>query len=227
MSDPNAERKMKWRFLAGFGVYFAAVLLAWDTPVLYPLKIFVVMLHEISHAAAAVATGGFVDGIELDPRQGGLCRCPGGNAFVTLSAGYLGSLAWGLLLLSAAGAKWVPSRAVVVAVGALVTVLALLYVDGSFGLGFGVAFGGALMLAGLKLRPSFQKPILVTLGLTSCLYAILDIKSDVLDRPHLQSDAAMLAEMTPGISTTTWGVIWIAVAALVSAVAFRRAYRQA
>lgn len=218
---------MKWRFLAGFGAYFAAVLLLWDTPVLYPLKIFVVMLHEISHAAVAVATGGFVDSIELDPRQGGLCRCPGGNAFLTLSAGYLGSLAWGLLILAAADAKWLSSRAVVVAVGALVAALTLLYVDGAFGMGFGAAFGGALVLAGLKLRPSLQRPILLTLGLTSCLYAILDIKSDVLDRPHLQSDAAMLAEMTPGISTTAWGVIWIAVAALVSALAFRRAYRQA
>jgi hypothetical protein len=53
------------------------------------------------------------------------------------------------------------------------------------------------------------------LGLTSTLYAILDIKSDVLDRPHLPSDAAMLAEMT-GIPTAAWGILWIAIALLVS-----------
>ena len=57
---------------------------------------------------------------------------------------------------------------------------------------------------------------LLVLGLTSTLYAILDIKSDILVRPHLRSDAAMLAEMT-GIPTVFWGFLWIAVALLVSA----------
>ena len=36
----------------------------------------------------------------------------------------------------------------------------------------------------------------------------------------------MLAELT-GVPTMTWGVIWIGVALLVSALAFRRAFRVA
>jgi hypothetical protein len=64
------------------------------------------------------------------------------------------------------------------------------------------------------------------LGLTSCLYAVLDIKSDVLDRPELASDARMLAELT-GIPTTAWGVLWVAVALMVSATLLLRAYRSA
>ncbi len=223
---PTPETKRKLVFLGGFAAYFAALLLLWDTPVLYPLKIFVVMLHEISHGVVAVATGGTIEQIQLDPRQGGACHCPGGNAFLTLSAGYLGSLGWGLLLLAAAGARRVPPGLVVGTAGGVVTALTLLYVKGSFGVAFGLAFGAALMLAGWKLRPRWQKPILTTLGLTSCLYAILDIKSDVIDRPELRSDARMLAELT-GISTITWGVVWITVAALVSFLALRRAYRRA
>ena len=47
--------------------------------------------------------------------------------------------------------------------------------------------------------------------MTSCLYAILDIKSDVLDRANLRSDARMLSEVT-GIATEIWGVLWILIA---------------
>eukprot|EP00425_Heterocapsa_triquetra_P025156 CAMPEP_0195122230 /NCGR_PEP_ID=MMETSP0448-20130528/125969_1 /TAXON_ID=66468 /ORGANISM="Heterocapsa triquestra, Strain CCMP 448" /LENGTH=51 /DNA_ID=CAMNT_0040159715 /DNA_START=86 /DNA_END=237 /DNA_ORIENTATION=+ len=38
--------------------------------------------------------------------------------------------------------------------------------------------------------------VLKVIGLTSCMYAVLDIKSDVLDRPYLRSDASMMAEAT-------------------------------
>ncbi|HSA23861.1 MAG TPA: M50 family metallopeptidase, partial [Myxococcota bacterium] len=54
-------------------------------------------------------------------------------------------------------------------------------------------------------------------GLTSCLYAVLDIKSDVLDRPEALSDAAMLSELT-GLPTRFWGGIWIAIAVLAALV---------
>ena len=70
----------KLRFLLGFGLFFTALWLLWGTPVVYPLKIFVVLLHELSHAMAVWATGGTVDSITLDPRQGGATYFTGGNA---------------------------------------------------------------------------------------------------------------------------------------------------
>ena len=91
----KAQTKRKITFLIGFTAYFSAIWYLWDTPAVYPLKVFVVLFHEISHAMIAVATGGTIERIVLDPDQGGACYCPGGNAFLTLSAGYLGSLAWG------------------------------------------------------------------------------------------------------------------------------------
>ncbi len=224
MQASAAKRKLI--FLAGFSLYFVALWLLWNTPVIYPLKIFVVMLHEISHGIASLATGGTIERIVLDPYQGGACYCGGGNAFITLSAGYLGSLFWGVVLLAATGVRRVPNQALVFVVGALVFLLTVLYVRNGFGLAFGIAFGTVLMIAGRKLGAGVSRVLLTALGLTSCLYAILDIKSDVLDRPELRSDAAMLAELT-GIPTMTWGVIWIAAAVIVSALAFRRAYKAA
>ena len=223
---PPASARRKLAFLAGFVLYFAALWLLWDTPVVYPLKIFVVMLHEISHGIAAVATGGTIERILLDPAQGGACHCPGGSAFLTLSAGYLGSLLWGVLLLGLASRAAPSPRAALTAVGVVVALLTALYVRNGFGLLFGIVFGAALALAGQRLGPRICRAALRVLGLTSCLYAILDIKSDVLDRPHLRSDAAMLAEITP-LSTTAWGFVWIGVALVVAAAAFRRAYRAA
>ena len=162
------------------------------------------MLHEISHGIASLATGGTIERIVLDPYQGGACYCGGGNAFITLSAGYLGSLLWGVVLLAATGVRRVPNQALVFLVGALVFLLTALYVRNGFGLAFGLAFGTVLMIAGRKLGAGISRVLLTALGLTSCLYAILDIKSDVLDRPELESDAAMLAELT-GVPTMTWG----------------------
>jgi hypothetical protein len=221
-----ASTRRKLNFIAGFVAYFGAVWFLWDTAAVYPLKVFVVLLHEISHAIVAVATGGTIERIVLDPNQGGACYCPGGNAFLTLSAGYLGSLAWGGLLISAGQSKRLRSSWVTGAVGLLVVGLTLAYVRSTFGFGFGLAFGLALVIGAAKLSAASNQRVLLTLGLTSCLYAILDIKSDILDRPELRSDAAMLGEIT-GIHTVVWGGLWITVAVLASAWLLQWSYRRA
>jgi len=222
---PDRTRR-KLRFVLGFALFFAALWLLWDTVLVYPLKIFVVLLHETSHAVAAVATGGSIQRITLDPLQGGACHCPGGNAFLTLSAGYLGSLLWGGLMISAARSQRVKTGVVNGLIGGLVIGLTILYVRNGFGIAFGIAFGLAMVGASRKLSANLNRSLLLTLGLTSALYAILDIKSDVIDRPELQSDAHMLADLT-GVPTVAWGVIWIAVALAFSFWLLRRAYQDA
>jgi hypothetical protein len=52
--------------------------------------------------------------------------------------------------------------------------------------------------------------VLTGLGVTSAMYALLDIQSDILSRPELSSDARMLSELT-GIPTVIWGILWIGV----------------
>ena len=87
------------------------------------------------------------------------------------------------------------------------------YLRNSFGFLFGVGFGGGLIIIGRFLPESINEWLLRVVGLTSCLYAILDIKSDILDRSHLQSDARMLhEEVTPYIPTIVWGVLWMGIA---------------
>ncbi len=211
---PRLKRRVI--FLGGFLLYFGVVWVLWDTVLIYPLKIFVVFLHEVSHAMAAVATGGSVVRILLDPYQGGAAYTVGGNRFIILSAGYLGSLLWGVAFVMLAFSRRIRPRWVLGAMGGLVVLLTFLLVRSWFGFGFGLAFGAALLASARYLKDEVNRVFLLGLGLTSALYAVLDIKSDVLDRPHLPSDAAMLAEMT-GIPTAFWGFLWIAIALLVSA----------
>lgn len=217
--------KRRLGFLLGFAAFFVALWFLWNTPVVYPLKIFVVLLHEVSHAAALLATGGTVHRITLDPYQGGATLGAGGSAFLTLSAGYLGSLAWGALLVAGGRARKVRPGLVVGLVGGAVITLTLVYVRSLFGIGFGLLFGAGMILAAGRLPTNWSRRLLLALGMTSCLYAVLDIKSDILDRPELQSDAAMLAELT-GVPTAVWGFLWIGIALLGCALLFRWVWRR-
>jgi len=77
--------------LVGLIGYIGVLWLLWDTRIIYPLKIFVVFLHEVSHGIAAVAGGGSIAGIQISSNQGGVCQCGGGIRFVTLREAYRGA----------------------------------------------------------------------------------------------------------------------------------------
>ena len=212
-------------FIAGFAIYFTLLWALWPTLAVYPLKIFVVFLHELSHAFAGMLTGGHVERITLNAEQGGATYTRGGNAFLTLSAGYLGSLMWGLLLLLAAQSRPTRARFVMSALACVLLFATVMLVRSVFGFVFGLVFGLVLLTASRRLPPQGVRVMLTVLGLTSALYAVLDIRDDILSRPAAPSDANMLAQMT-GIPTVVWGVLWIAIALGCCGLAVRRLYRQ-
>ena len=223
MQQRNKKRLL---FLGTFALYFAALWFLWPTVWVYPLKMFVVLLHEASHALAALVSGGLVERIVLDPREGGAAYARGGSPFFMLSAGYLGSLIWGLVLLWAARTTPAKTRAVVNGLAIFILAIALAFIRGPFGFLFAATAGGLLFLAARKLPQAGLVVLLTVLGLTSALYAILDIRDDILRRPHLPSDAQMLSELT-GVPTLWWGLVWGAFALLACAYVGRELYRRA
>jgi hypothetical protein len=222
----NTKSRRQAKLLLGVATFYAALWLLWPTPIVLPLRIFVVLLHEISHALAGVATGGSVERIVLNANEGGATWVRGGNAFIVLSAGYLGSLLWGLAFIEVARAKTKRARTMLAVLGGFILLITLLYVRNLFGFLFAGSFGALLILAARRLKAKGVALVLLMLGLTSALYALLDIRSDVISRPHLRSDAYMLSELT-GVPTLFWGGLWVFIGLVACWFALQRWLRRA
>lgn len=184
----------------------AAVFALWQTPVALPLKLLVVLFHELSHGLAAVATGGSIESLTVTADQGGLAVTRGGSRFAVLTAGYLGSLLIGLALFAVA-LRSTADRVVLGGLGAALLVAAAFYIRELFALAFCLAAGG-LMLAGARYLPRLAADLaLRVIGLASMVYVPYDIVSDTILRAGDRSDARLLAEEIGG-ATLVWGALW-------------------
>lgn len=192
------------------------VYLFWSTIFVWPLRLFVVLLHEVSHGLAAVLTGGRIVSIELSPREGGLCTTAGGWPFVISSAGYLGSALFGALFL-VLGVRGKPRmhRTVAALLSAALLALTLVYVRSTFGFVYGLVVGALLLAVARWLPEGASSFVLRLLGVTSLLYAPWDIASDLILRSVPASDAGALARMT-GIPSVAWGVLWLAASLVIA-----------
>ena len=195
--------KGHWQLLGLVVVIFAL----WSTPVMVPLKIVVVLLHELSHGLAAVLTGGSIEQITISPEQGGQALTRGGSRFVTLTAGYLGSLLLGMALLFAA-LRSVADRAVVAGLGVGLLVVSALYLRDLFALLFCIGLAAVLLAIARWLDHRANDLVLRVIGLTSMIYVPFDIFSDTIARSNLQSDAWMMADEFGG-ATVLWGGLWL------------------
>ncbi len=167
----------------------------------------VVFFHESSHAFATLLTGGTVQSLQIVPEQGGQVISLGGNRFVILSAGYLGSLLGGLLLflltVYTERDRWLTAS-----LGLLLIIITLWFANTLFSYLFGGLTGMSLCLAARYLPHSVNDLICRLIALTNLLYVPMDIYDDTLARNHLPSDAAMLANEFGG-STSVWGALWL------------------
>lgn len=214
-----------WRVVATV-LLGVALLIFFDHPVMWPLKIVVVFFHELSHALAAWATGGEVLAIGLGTNQSGVTLTRGGSPFVILNAGYVGSLLWGVGLLTASQRPgW--SRPTLGLLAGLLGLVTLGYVRPfvSFGFLFAALVSIALGWAARRLRDDWASSGLSVLGTFSVLYSVLDVRDDVLSgRVTGASDATMLADLT-GVPASIWGVGWLAAGGVTLLLWWRRVAR--
>lgn len=80
--------------IVAYGVVFAL----WFLPIPNPVKLLAVTFHEVSHAMAALLTGGRVFGYAIAPDGAGITLGIGGNMTFILLAGHIGSCLWGVLI---------------------------------------------------------------------------------------------------------------------------------
>lgn len=181
--------------------------------IIYPIKLFVVLLHEISHGLAAIFSGGRVISINIDLQLGGATSIEGGNAFIIASAGYLGSLLWGaLLFISGYDYKFSLWNTTIISI--ILLLFAANFVTGSIGLVLAMIFLVILFVSPRYFPKKLNAYLLKSLGLISALYSFIDIKEDILTSDQRQSDALILSQIT-GINPIIWGLIWLGISSII------------
>jgi hypothetical protein len=208
-------------------------LLFWHSPVLLPLKLLAVVLHEAGHAAATYLVGGHVTRIAIDRYQGGVAHCvyPAGwwRTVLVASGGYVGSTVFGVILLRLA-VRPPPSRApraVLWILGVGLVALALLFFRDAFSWAFALPTAAVLVAAAWKLPADPVRPGAIFLSAFACLYALFNLRDDVLRMPWETrkpgvTDADLLAEVLP-LPALFWAILWTGVSVLLVAVCLRGA----
>lgn len=213
-----------WKFASAIGAGTIGVLIIWPTPFAYPVRLFVTVMHELGHAVATILTGGHVESITIFPSGAGLTLSRGGNLFLIASAGYLGSLLVGAILLALAKRRRGSERAL------QVLAVVLLAVDVAFVrnvFGFVVTLGLAVALWAIVWKapgwlPRFTISLLAVLN---CIYAVLDLTGlFALSAGRANTDAELMATAT-GVPAIVWAAIWLTVGVIALSFFARRLIR--
>lgn len=206
--------------------------------VTYPFRIFVTFIHEGGHAVAALLTGNSVESLSIATNASGETYTSMGGTFSQVfvsSAGYLGSMTFGALLLVLIR-KAVAARIVLVGSAVLIFSLTLIYglikpaMSGvvSTALPFTI-LAGTLLSVGLAAVAKYARPRVATflvsfLAVQCVLNALLDLKTVFFLSspfgPTVPTDAVNMAHAT-GIPALIWSVTWIGIALGILAITMR------
>lgn len=229
VSISRDARPQATALLVAAGISIALWFIPFAEVLTYPFRIFVTFIHEGGHALAALVTGNSVQSLsiamnasgETYTTQGGLLS----QMFVS-SAGYLGSMAFGALLLALIR-KAIAARIVLLGSAAVVFALTLIFGllkplinwNSLSGIPFTLV-AGTLLSVGLVALAKFASPRVASffvsfLAVQCVLNALLDLKTVFFlsspFAPSVHTDALNMASAT-GIPAIFWTVVWIAIA---------------
>ena len=185
----------------------------WNSFFIYPIKLFVVLTHEISHGLMAIISGGKLDSIFIGDNLSGETRTIGGNKFLIASAGYFGSLIFGAFFFIS-GYKEKFMRIFSVTLSVIFILFAANYLKGNFGKMTAFFFAVFFGIIPFYIPLIFNSYLYKILGLISMIYVLIDIKEDLFSTTYRPSDAEFIAQITD-ISAIIWGIIWMTISALV------------
>ncbi len=213
MAKKNKQtvKKQINEFLIIAGIILFSILF-WDSVFIYPIKFFVVILHETSHAIVTIITGGTVKSIYITSYLGGITKSNGGNSLLIASAGYIGSLIIGaLLFISAYNIK---VRTITTKVLSIILLLITVgYLKGSLSVFFGLMVSIFFFFLPEYFNKVFASFFLKFIGLISCLYVLTDIKNDLITTSIRETDAQII-EFITGIPSLAVGFLWLVISLL-------------
>jgi len=202
-------------------IYAVAILFLWNVPylryILYPFKLITVALHEFGHAAAGCCTGAKIQGITVDPEEGGATTMTGGRLWCTLPAGYLGSSFFGALMVFA-GFDVLASK--IVSIFIAVCLLATLWwAKNWLTRGLTTVFIVMIIVLWIVANGVGLTYFVLFMGVMSCFYSLWDIVEDLVLRKVNESDATKFAKYTGFMSPRFWGFVWFVVSLIFCAAA--------
>jgi hypothetical protein len=209
----------------------------------YPIRLFVTFIHEGSHALVGLLTGGSVHSLTIGADGSGVVySVPSGwlGAVLTSSAGYLGTTAFGVLLLFLIR-RTISANKILLASGAFVGLMTVFFgilspIFNIFSLQVGfsnlifTALAGTLLTAGLVALGKYASIktanfAVAFLAVQCLLNSLGDLKNlFFINAPFVGSeignDAVNMANAT-GLPAFAWVVIWIGVSMLMISVGLR------
>lgn len=210
-----------------------ATTLLWRVPLLgmlfYPFRLLNTFVHELGHGFAALLTGGRFERFVVYANMEGLALIRGGNLLVVASAGYLGAALFGglLILLSA---TTLAEQTLLLALGASLALLCLLFVRNLFGFLAGSLLAGSLAAAGWYFSDPAATLLVAVLALQmplAAIHSLGDLMRRSVRRPRdgRMSDAEVLAQHT-GIPTLAWAAFWFLSALAIVVLTVTVAYQE-
>ncbi len=198
---------------------------------IYPFKLFGTFVHEWSHALVALATGGHVVALQINPDLSGEEWSAGGMGLLIDSAGYIGVAVAGSALLLAPLRR---AKRTLTGIGAAALLLPLagaVLLGATFTLTtwFWSAIFAAIALAvGLRAAPRLARLFQQFLAVELCLTALDALRQLIwlaLNAPRVPTDATIAAAAT-GIPAPLWAVVWSVLALIAVGLAVVRVVRR-
>ena len=190
-------------------LFLASVLifLLWNTAIIFPVKLWSVLIHEIGHALAAILTGGSVSYIEVGPNLGGITLFSGGNEFITAFAGYFSSTIFGAAAFYASYREK-ERKYFGYGFAVIIFLVTVNLIREPFSIAVSILYCILLVVLPNLSKKSISEYTFRFIGLTSALYVFTDVLYDVFSTSLRLSDAEKLEEIT-SIPSTFWGIIWL------------------
>ncbi len=210
----------------------------------YPVRLFVTFIHEGSHVLASLLTGGSVQSLTVASDGSGVVQSLTSSSLsvlITSSAGYIGAIAYGSLLLFLIRRAY-SARIILVATAGFIGLMTVLFglfapIWNVFSAGInytgllftvvtGVFLTAALLAISKYASDWWANFTLAFLAVQCLLNAVSDlstlflINSPLVGGSHIHSDAANMAQVT-GIPSIVWVMIWIGVSILLISVGLR------
>jgi hypothetical protein len=193
----------------------ALTLVLWFVPLgwvlTYPFRMFVTLIHEGGHAAAALISLGTVRRISLDWHGNGMTETSGGMGFLISSAGYIGATIYGAILLLLLR-KAERAKPLALGTGAIV-LLETIVLGGNLVIWVtGLAVGLLLLAVGWMAPRRVVHFFMSFLAIQAVLNALFDLKAlfylSVWD-PNRLTDARNMAAATSNLLPAVfWAIAW-------------------